>query len=215
MMEDLFASQTDNPTPLRLGEGVMLLPGYARQLADDLLGDIDLLTVTAPFRHMLTPGGQAMSVAMSNCGELGWISDRRGYRYSPIDPHSGLPWPAMPAHWRDLAATAAQLAGFAGFNSNACLINRYAPACRMGLHQDRDERDFNHPIVTVSLGLPARFLLGGMTRSGPTSKIPLLHGDVIVWGGVDRLRFHGIAPLAEGLHPRAGAYRLSLTFRRA
>jgi len=169
----------------------------------------------APWRQMVTPGGQTMAVSMSNCGSLGWISDRKGYRYAPLDPLSRLPWPPLPALFLDLAGEAAATAGFPGFHPDACLINRYNPGTRLSLHQDRDEQDFSAPIVSVSLGLPAIFLLGGLTRSEKSQRIPLLHGDVLVWGGVDRLRFHGVQPVKDGDHPLTGNCRLNLTFRRA
>jgi alkylated DNA repair protein (DNA oxidative demethylase) len=156
-----------------------------------------------------------MSVAMTNCGPLGWVSDRRGYRYDAVDPDTGRPWPAMPAAFRALAARAAEAGGFARFEPDACLVNRYAPGTRLTLHQDRDERDFGAPIVSVSLGLPAVFLFGGDTRGGRPLRIPLRHGDVVVWGGPARLRFHGVAPVEDGVHERLGACRINLTFRRA
>ena len=176
---------------------------------------LQTVVAQAPWRHMQTPGGQRMSVALTNCGALGWVSDRRGYRYSALDPDSGQPWPPLPAPFADLATQAAAAAGFDGFTPDACLINRYAPGARMGLHQDRDERDLAQPIVSVSLGLPAVFLWGGLRRADRTVRVPLLHGDVVVWGGVDRLRFHGIAPLPEGHHPLTGAQRINFTLRRA
>ncbi|HKS12211.1 MAG TPA: DNA oxidative demethylase AlkB, partial [Pseudomonas sp.] len=169
----------------------------------------------APFRHMHTPGGLRMAVALSNCGALGWVSDAKGYRYSATDPASGLPWPALPDVLVELANRAAALAGFDDFRPDACLINHYRPGTRLTLHQDRDERDFNQPIVSVSLGLPAVFLFGGMSRSAQTQRIPLSHGDVLVWGGEDRLRYHGVLPLKPGVHPRLGERRINLTLRKA
>ena len=164
---------------------------------------------------MVTPGGWAMSVALTNCGQVGWVTDRTGYRYDPIDPLSGQPWPEMPPALGDLAAGAAAAAGFGGFRPDACLVNRYAPGARLSLHQDRNERDFDQPIVSIALGLPAIFLWGGKTRADRVQRIPLVHGDVMVWGGPDRLTFHGVHSLAEGEHPLTGAYRFNLTFRRA
>ncbi len=164
---------------------------------------------------MVTPGGWEMSVAMTNCGDVGWVTDRAGYRYDAVDPATGLPWPAMPRMFADLAAEAAGVAGFNGFRADACLVNRYAPGARLSLHQDRNERDFDQPIVSVSLGLPAVFLWGGRTRADGVRRIPLLHGDVVVWGGPDRLTFHGVHTLAEGEHALTGACRFNLTFRRA
>ena len=164
---------------------------------------------------MVTPGGFTMSVALTNCGDCGWSSDRQGYRYRPDDPLSGRPWPAMPALFRELAASAAQSAGYAGFEPDACLINRYAPGARMSLHQDRDEADFSQPIVSVSLGMSAVFQFGGLTRSAPVARVLLEHGDVVIWGGADRLRYHGVLALKGAAHPATGAQRLNLTFRRA
>ena len=171
--------------------------------------------LAAPLRHMATPGGLRMSVAMSNCGAQGWITDGRGYRYARLDPASGRPWPPMPPVFLRLAQQAALAAGYPGFTPDACLVNRYAPGARMALHQDRDECDFTAPIVSVSLGLPATFLFGGAERADKAARIPLLHGDVVVWGGPDRLRFHGVAPLKEGEHALLGAQRINLTFRKA
>ena len=203
--------------PQVMAPGAAILRGFALPVAAALMQGVDAVIATAPLRHLVTPGGQIMSVAMSNCGPLGWVSDRRGYRYSAIDPMSNQPWPAMPAGFLELAARAAAEAGFAGFTPNACLINRYEPGARMGLHQDRDEGgqagDFSAPIVSVSLGLPAVFLFGGLRRKDKTTRWPLLHGDVVVWGGPSRLVFHGVAPLKDGEHAALGARRVNLTFR--
>ena len=171
------------------------------------------LIAAAPLRHMVVPGGHTMSVAMSNCGALGWVSDRSGYRYSATDPLSGQPWPAMPACFADLAVRAAAAADFEGFRPDACLVNRYEPGARMSLHQDRDEGDMTAPIVSVSLGLPAVFLFGGPRRSDRPARLRLAHGDVAVWGGPARLAFHGVAPLADGDHALTGRRRINLTFR--
>lgn len=156
-----------------------------------------------------------MSVALSNCGRLGWTTDHDGYRYTPADPLSGRPWPDMPPAFAALGREAAAAAGFAGFEPDACLLNRYEPGARMSLHQDRNERDFSAPIVSVSLGMPAVFLFGGLARSDPAARVPLFHGDVVVWGGADRLRFHGVLPLKDRPHPRLGSLRLNLTLRKA
>ena len=216
MTADLFADHTPPPGEVAmLGPSARVLRGFALPRMDALRAALQDVTLQAPFRHMVTPGGQRMSVALTNCGALGWVSDRRGYRYSALDPDSGQPWPPLPAPFADLATQAAAAAGFDGFTPDACLINRYAPGARMGLHQDRDERDLAQPIVSVSLGLPAVFLWGGLRRADRTVRVPLLHGDVVVWGGVDRLRFHGIAPLPEGHHPLTGAQRINFTLRRA
>jgi DNA oxidative demethylase len=216
---DLFADQDlparSGPAKQPLADGAAVLRGYATPMAADLWRDIGQVLDAAPARHLITPGGLRMSVAMSNCGQLGWVSDRRGYRYDAIDPDSGRAWPAMPASFRNLAEAAAAEAGFAGFVPDACLINRYEPGARLSLHQDRDERDLRQPIVSVSLGLPAMFVFGGLQRSDPTARVPLVHGDVVVWGGPSRLRYHGVLALKDGWHPLTGAYRLNLTFRRA
>ena len=198
-----------------LGLCAVLLRGFARERAPELVAAIAPITAVSPFRHMVTPGGWEMSVALTNCGQVGWVTDRTGYRYDAIDPATGRPWPAMPRAFADLAVEAAEAAGFDGFRPDACLVNRYAPGARLSLHQDRNERDFDHPIVSVSLGLPAIFLWGGRTRAEAVRRIPLLHGDVMVWGGSDRLAFHGVHSLAEGEHPLTGACRFNFTFRRA
>ncbi|MDN3921265.1 DNA oxidative demethylase AlkB [Roseateles violae] len=205
----------DEEPRLALAPGAWLLRGFALAQAPALLAQIAALCEQAPLRHMVTPGGLTMQVAMSNCGALGWVSDRRGYRYQTSDPDSGRPWPAMPPAFAALAQEAAAAAGFAGFMPDACLINRYEPGTRLSLHQDRDEREHGHPIVSVSLGLPAVFLFGGLTRTERPQRLPLVHGDVVVWGGPARLRFHGIAPLAPP-EPGAGwGERFNLTLRRA
>ena len=191
--------------------------GYALPVADALMQGVEAVLAAAPLRHLVTPGGQTMSVAMSNCGALGWVSDRRGYRYLAVDPLSNQPWPPMPNEFLALATRAAAEAGFADFMPNACLINRYEPGARMGLHQDRDEggkeENFSAPIVSVSLGLPAVFLFGGLQRKDKTTRWSLLHGDVVVWGGPSRLAFHGVAPMKAGEHAVLGARRINLTFR--
>jgi DNA oxidative demethylase len=203
--------------PAPIAPGAAILRGFALPVADALIQGVDSVIAAAPLRHLVTPGGQTMSVAMTNCGPLGWVSDKRGYRYSAVDPLSNQPWPAMPEGFLSLATRAASEAGFAGFTPNACLINHYEPGARMGLHQDRDEGgradDFSAPIVSVSLGLPAMFLFGGLQRKDKTTRWPLLHGDVVVWGGPSRLAFHGVAPLKDGEHAALGASRVNLTFR--
>ena len=195
--------------------GLTYLPGFALPLEQALLAAIDEVAQAAPLRHMLTPGGQRMSVAMTNCGEVGWVTDRKGYRYDPLDPETGRPWPVLPACFTQLAERAAAQAGFPSFRPDVCLINRYEPGARMSLHQDRDERDFSAPIVSLSLGLSATFLFGGLKRSDRPYRLPLQHGDVVVWGGATRLAYHGIAPVADGCHPLLGRMRLNLTMRRA
>lgn len=198
-----------------LAAGAVLLRGFAAADATTLLADLESVLAEAPFRHMITPGGYRMSVAMTNCGAAGWITDRSGYRYDPRDPASGKPWPPMPASFNRLAACAAAAAGYPGFATDACLINRYEPGTRLSLHQDRNERDFTQPIVSVSLGLPATFLFGGMQRTDRPRRVRLESGDIVVWGGPSRLAFHGIDALAEGEHPLTGRCRINLTFRRA
>lgn len=202
-------------TRLGIGSRALLLRGFAGERAPELVAAIDVIAAASPFRHMVTPGGWEMSVAQTNCGEVGWVSDRTGYRYDAIDPETGSPWPEMSRTFADLASDAATAAGFKGFRPDACLVNRYAAGTRLSLHQDRDECDYDQPIVSISLGLPALFLWGGKKRADRPRRIPLLHGDAVVWGGPDRLRFHGIHTLAEGQHPLTGAYRFNLTFRRA
>ena len=176
---------------------------------------VNAVAAAAPFRKMTTPGGFSMSVAMTNCGDLGWVTDRRGYRYERADPVSGLAWPAMPEVFLKLAVNAAKDAGYEGFVPNACLINRYEPGAKMSLHQDKDEKDFTNPIVSVSLGLPATFQFGGQNRSDPVRKYLLQHGDVVVWGGPSRLFYHGVLTLKDGVHDSVGRARINLTFRRA
>jgi alkylated DNA repair protein (DNA oxidative demethylase) len=198
-----------------LGTGTAVLARFALGREGELLSSLKLVVEQSPFRNMITPGGFRMSVAMSNCGPLGWITDRTGYRYSGIDPETNRAWPEMPAAFRRLAESAANEAGFPNFVPDACLINRYEPGIKLSLHQDKDERDFTQPIVSVSLGLPATFLFGGLERADKVVRIPLVHGDVVVWGGPARLRYHGVAPLGEGEHPRLGRVRYNLTFRKA
>jgi alkylated DNA repair protein (DNA oxidative demethylase) len=215
MTADLFDSLDARPSRETIAEGAMLLRGFARPIQHDLLSAIDGITARSPFRHMSTPGGYQMSVAMTNCGSLGWVTDRTGYRYDAIDPLSGNPWPEMPPIFRELAGQAAAQAGFAGFQPQACLVNCYEPGSRLSLHQDRDERNYDQPIVSVSLGLPATFLWGGLKRADRTMRYRLEHGDVVVWGGVSRLIYHGVAPLADGEHALLGRRRINLTFRKA
>jgi DNA oxidative demethylase len=198
-----------------IGGGAVVLRGFAFDDASELLGAVERIQAAAPFRHLTTPGAHVMSVAMTNCGELGWVSDRTGYRYQRVDPLSGCPWPAMPDLLRAVADAAARAAGYPRFAPDACLINRYEPGARMSLHQDKDETDFSAPIVSVSLGLPAIFLFGGMKRSDKPRRYRVQHGDVVVWGGPTRLFFHGVAPLADGEHALLGRQRINLTFRKA
>jgi len=213
---DLFERLSDaRPSQEVIAEGAVLLRGFAKPFEADLIAALRDVVEQAPFRHMVTPGGHQMSVAMTNCGSAGWVTDRSGYRYDANDPEAGRPWPAMPPSFRELAGQAADRAGFGGFSPDACLVNRYQPGARMSLHQDKDEHDFGAPIVSVSLGLPAVFLFGGLKRSDRPRRFRLQHGDVVVWGGPARLVFHGVAPLADGEHPLMGRQRINLTFRKA
>lgn len=199
----------------QLAERSVLLRGLAVPGDKELQAVLEDVTGSAPLRHMETPGGYRMSVAMTNCGELGWVSDRSGYRYVSRDPLTGKPWPAMPETFLSLAASAAAEAGFAGFVPDVCLVNRYEPRARLSLHRDQDEKDFSHPIVSVSLGVSATFLFGGLKRKDRPERILLQHGDVVVWGGPDRLRYHGVTALKRDQHPFFGNLRYNLTFRKA
>ncbi len=198
-----------------LAPGAVVLRGFALPWVDDILPVIEELDAADSFRNMVTRGGYTISVALTNLGELGWTSDRRGYRYSPLDPETGRPWHDLPGAFRSLAVAAAEAAGYPGFDPDACLVNRYLPGNRLTLHQDKNERDFTAPIVSVSLGLPATFLFGGDERSDKTQKVKLVHGDVAVWGSVSRMRYHGVSPLKDGKHPLLGSRRINLTFRKA
>lgn len=211
---DLFDAVGNEPRDVQLAPGAMLLGGFARAFETPLIEAVRAIVERAPFRHLITPGGHRMSVAMTNCGTVGWVSDRTGYRYDAIDPDSGRPWPPMPPVFAQLARQAAARAGFADFRPEACLINRYEPGAKLSLHQDKDELDFNAPIVSVSLGLPATFLFGGMNRADKTVRYRLTHGDVVVWGGPSRLAYHGVMPLSDGEHPLLGRQRINLTFRK-
>lgn len=213
---ELFAAEDFNEPPVEpLAPGAVLLRGFVRAQASELLAAVEAIVAEVPWRRLVTPGGQRMSVAMTHCGKLGWFSDRRGYRYVAADPHTGRTWPPMPAAFMSLAGAAAAEAGFAAYAPDACLLNRYEPGTRLSLHQDRDEQDYDAPIVSVSLGLPAVFLFGGHQRTDRPRRVALTHGDVVVWGGPDRLRYHGVAPLKPGTHARLGTQRINLTFRRA
>ena len=215
MTADLFACFPQaRASREEMAEGAVLLRGFIGESEAGLIATLRDIVAAAPFRHMVTPGGYPMSVAMTNCGIAGWVTDRTGYRYSPDDPETGRPWPAMPSILRELADRAAERAGFAKFAPDVCLINRYVPGAKMSLHQDKDELDFGAPIVSVSLGLPAIFMFGGLKRSDKPRRFRLEHGDIAVWGGPSRLFFHGVAPLADGDHPVLGPQRLNLTFRK-
>ena len=215
-MDDLFADiEPRGPAREELAAGAVLLRGRALAAQAELLRAVAAVAEAAPFRHMVTPGGFRMSAAMTNCGSAGWVTDRRGYRYAAADPESGRPWPAIPAVFLRLAAEAAAEAGYPGFLPDACLVNRYAPGAKLSLHQDKDEADYGHPIVSVSLGLPATFQFGGPKRADPVRRIRLAHGDVVVWGGPSRLFHHGVLTLKDGDHPATGRARINLTIRRA
>src|SRR5215471_7210563 len=211
----LFEVADDVQRSQPLGPGAVVLRGFATNRERALLAGIDDVVARAPLRHMVTPGGQRMSVAMTNCGALGWVTDRSGYRYDALDPESGERWPPMPAAFQQLAQDAAAHAGFDGFVPDACLVNRYEAGTRLSLHQDKNERDFGAPIVSVSLGVPAVFLFGGLNRTDRAVRVPLEHGDVVVWGGPARMRYHGVMPIKGGFHPLLGAHRINLTFRKA
>jgi len=215
-MDGLFNDQTDpNLSQQHISPGASILRNRIAPDSDAIMAELSAILAQAPFRHMTTPGGLKMSVAMTNCGTAGWVSDRKGYRYSPHDPDSGRPWPRMPKVFQTLATQAAAKCGFTGFVPDVCLINRYEPGARLTPHQDKDERDFEAPIVSFSLGLSAVFLFGGLKRTERPIKMMLDHGDCVVWGGPARLAFHGIMPLKEGVHPILGRQRLNLTFRKA
>lgn len=215
MMQNELLESAPRAAHERLAPGASLLRAFALRRAQALLDDLHELTARNPLRYMTTPGGFRMSVAMTNCGDVGWVTDRTGYRYAALDPVSGAPWPPLPRVFREIATTAAAAAGFSAFAPDACLISRYEPGARLSLHQDKDERDLESPIVSVSLGLPAVFLLGGHRRSDRPRRIELEHGDVVVWGGPARLRYHGVLPLKEGRHPLLGGHRVNLSLRRA
>jgi DNA oxidative demethylase len=212
LFEDLTESESLNED---LGPGTAILRGLARDHETEIMAALFSVAARSQFRHMVTPGGFRMSVAMTNCGSLGWVTDRKGYRYDSVDPETDTPWPAMPTVFMDLAREAATKAGYPSFVPDACLVNRYEPGARLTLHQDKNENDFEEPIVSVSLGLPAVFLFGGLERSDKTIRVPVSHGDVLIWGGPARLRYHGVNPLKGGSHPLAGGYRFNLTFRKA
>jgi alkylated DNA repair protein (DNA oxidative demethylase) len=214
-LRDLLSCLEPAESVERLGEAALMLRGFARNLEAALVAAVENIAMAAPFRNMVTPGGYRMSVAMTNCGRAGWVTDRSGYRYDPVDPMTGRPWPTIPGLFRRLAGDAAAAGGFAGFEPDACLINCYEPGTKLSLHRDEDERDMTAPIVSVSLGLPAIFLFGGKKRGDRPRRIGLESGDVVVWGGPDRLAYHGVAPLAEGDHPLTGSRRINLTFRKA
>jgi alkylated DNA repair protein (DNA oxidative demethylase) len=213
---DLFAEDTPQPQANeQIGPRSWVLRGFALPWVDRLLPALDSVLTQAPFRQMVTPGGHVMSAALSSCGRYGWITDHQGYAYSPIDPQTGEPWPALPEVFLKLAQQASDEAGFQDFVPDTCLINRYIPGAKMSLHQDKNERGYEWPVVSVSLGIPAMFLFGGHARSDATQRVPLFHGDVVAWGGEDRLRFHGVMPIKQAEHPQLGEQRINFTFRKA
>jgi len=214
LTQDLFEDHSDpNRTPTVITPGAMLLPGFTLAVADQLCGHIEQVIAQAPLRHLTTPGGHKMSVAMTNCGAMGWVSDGYGYRYDSRDPLSGELWPAIPAAFKEIASAAAAEAGYKNFRPQACLINEYQVGAKMTLHQDKDERNQTAPIVSLSFGLPATFQFGGLERENACQKFHLEHGDAVVWGGPARFCFHGILPLAQGEHRLLGAKRWNITFR--
>jgi alkylated DNA repair protein (DNA oxidative demethylase) len=215
-MPDLFETigPFDSPSEI-MAEGAVVLRGLALPFEKDLLAALDDIAHQSPFRHMVTPGGFTMSVAMTNCGAAGWVTDRTGYRYDRNDPETARPWPPMPDCFFALAVAAARQAGYPAFRPDACLINRYKPGARLSLHQDKNERNFANPIVSVSLGLPATFQFGGLKRNDPVKKFALRHGDAVVWGGPSRLCYHGVQELKDGFHETLGRMRINLTFRGA
>lgn len=210
-MLDLFADEAPWLEPL--ADGGVILRRFACADARLLIAQIEEVAVLSPFRQMVTPGGYTMSVAMTNCGEVGWTTNTQGYLYSPIDPLTSQHWPAIPTVFRQLSDAASKAAGYPDFNPDACLINRYAPGAKLSLHQDKDELNLQQPIVSVSLGLPAVFQFGGLKRNDPLKRVMLEHGDVVVWGGPSRLFYHGILPLKPGHHPATDEFRYNLTFR--
>jgi alkylated DNA repair protein (DNA oxidative demethylase) len=214
MERDLFSGSSTHDVQA-IAAGAALLHGFAASAAPALMQAIDEVIAAAPLRHMITPGGYRMSVAMTNCGNAGWYSDPSGYRYDSLDPTTGLPWPVMPDIFIDLARRAAAAGGYSSFEPDACLINRYEPGARLTLHQDKNERDYSAPIVSVSLGLPAVFLFGGLRRKDRPRRLRLESGDIVVWGGLTRLAYHGVAALADGDDPLTGRRRYNLTFRKA
>jgi DNA oxidative demethylase len=213
-MTSLFDNEPLPQSSEQLEQGAVLLHGFARAEAPVLVEEVARIAKVAPFRHLVTRGGYTMSVAMTNCGRVGWVSDRTGYRYAPEDPETGAPWPSMPEAFLDLAIRAADEGGFEHYDPDDCLINRYVAGAKLGMHQDRDEKDAWAPIVSVSLGLPAVFLWGGKSRSDPVRRLRVESGDVVVWGGPARFVYHGVAPLKDGDHPLTGAARINLTFRK-
>jgi len=180
-----------------------------------LLLEVDKVIAQAPFRKMMTPMGHYTGVALSNCGEYGWTSDLQGYRYSKQDPQTGNFWPPLPESYLNLAKRAASKAGFNNFEPDACLINRYKLGDKLGSHQDKNEKDFAQPIVSVSIGLSAVFQIFGETRAGVKVEYLLQSGDVMVWGRKSRLAYHGIRTIkVDTLNPKL-TQRINITFRKS
>ncbi|HST10515.1 MAG TPA: DNA oxidative demethylase AlkB [Terriglobales bacterium] len=211
---DLFEPPTEQSRE-ELAPGAWILRGFALPDEAEIISALNSVIAQSSLRHMVTPGGYRMSVAMTNCGSLGWITDATGYRYDAVDPETNQPWPKMPDAFYNLATAASVEAGFPGFSPDACLVNRYEPGTKLSLHQDKDEKDFAQPIVSVSLGIPATFLFGGERRAEKAQRVILHHGDVVVWGGTARLRYHGVLPLKDATHALLGRARINLTFRKA
>ena len=210
-MADLFSHQ--HPSQQEIAPGLTLLKGLVS--GAEFMPLIQHIIKLAPARHMMTPMGHASKVAMSNCGPMGWVSDQQGYRYSPSDPTSGQPWPNLPKAFSKLANLSAKLAGIGGFTPDACLVNFYEIGVGMGKHQDINEADFQWPIVSVSLGLPAVFQVSGTKRTGKNINILLEDGDVLVIHGQARRFYHGIRALkADPLQPNL-THRYNLTLRKA
>lgn len=216
MSGDLFGGVTfEEAAREPLGDGAVVLRGFARTDRARLLDAVRAIAAAAPFRHMVVRGGRRMSVAMTSCGSVGWVTDESGYRYDRLDPATGRPWPPLPDLFLALAARAAHQAGFRGYEPDSCLLNEYASGTRLSLHRDADERDFTQPIVSVSLGIPGVLLWGGLARGNTTRRVRLESGDVVVWGGPARLVYHGVESVAEDVDPLAGSRRFNLTFRKA
>ena len=217
---NLFEDPPPEADALRvaLAPGAVLMRGFALDGDVELLQAVESVLAQAPPRHWQTPGGGTMSVATTRCGPVGWVPDESdgdgGGHYVAQHPRTGQPWPAMPACLMDFALCAANEAGYPQFVPDSCLINHYVPGAKLGLHQDKYEIDLHAPIVSLSLGLPAVFLFGGFARSDRTQRYRLVHGDVVVWGGPSRLRFHGVLPVADGTHALVGRRRLNVTFRK-
>lgn len=210
---DLFDDQL--PKKTRIAEGAYWLRGHALPAADLLWAELRKHFATYPPQQMFTPMGYKMSVRSTSMGDAAWVGTKKGYGYASIDTAINQALPPLPSTFLSLANHAATEAGYNDFTPDSCLINCYDIGSKMGLHQDKDERDFNQPIVSVSLGIPATFLFGGAKRSDKPTQIPLTHGDVVVWGGASRLFYHGVQTIKPNKHPLLGELRCNLTFRKA